>query len=181
MMKSNKELAKGILKCYKEGIRFETEYHDEIQYFYIAGTMNIDDIFTDLNKYGRDNYHDGFMTLYEDLKFELINSIKLSKVVISGHSLGGAIARYFSNELTLIGVRVDLVTFGEPKCYAFKPKCVLHRDDRIVNGNDIVPRLGWFKLKHYTKKIQKGISYFLRFWNRSPIDNHYLKNYIKVL
>ncbi len=164
-----------ILEAYKKEKRFIVSGN----IIAIAGTMNFDDVLTDLDKYGNDKYHDGFRKIYKKIKPALFKNVKSRNMIITGHSLGGAIARYFAEDLQDRGFIVELITFGEPKCVTFRK--FIAKDTRVVNGNDIVPRLGIFKLEHFTKPTRIGKRFFWKFWKRNPIDDHYLSNYKKTV
>ena len=173
---TNKQLAKTILRCYKEERRYSIQDTGDKVVVSFAGTMSWDDVLTDIKKYGNSEYHKGMRDLYEELANIIKSLLKNNKPhQVTGHSLGGALARYLAKDLQGLGFDVELVTFGEPKCVS--ESLHITNESRIVNGNDIVPRLGWFKLKHYSKAIKIGKAYFWRFWKREPIDDHFLKHY----
>jgi len=70
-----------------------------------------------------------------------------SKIILTGHSLGGALATIASCYLMEIGVNrenIDVYTFGSPPvatldlCNYYKEKLDIYR---LVNSNDVVPQL----------------------------------------
>ncbi|XP_046858009.1 lipase-like [Xenia sp. Carnegie-2017] len=101
--------------------------------------------------------HTGFVKAYSPLKDQMfrklrdLNRNKQEKVLVTGHSLGGAMATLAAVDLINAGYQVDLITFGAPRV---GNKAFAQYVDRIVKGlnlrvtylNDIVtvvPNVGY--------------------------------------
>lgn len=90
--------------------------------------------------------HAGF-TEAAELILNRIATLKHERIHFTGHSMGGAVATILSYLAKLYGMRVgSLVTLGSPRCVN-KPlgkaidSWVTDSHVRIVNGNDVVPRV----------------------------------------
>ena len=92
--------------------------------------------------------HNGFFNLYKEYEPDILaflKSKKFKKIILTGHSLGGALATVAAYELSKIHkVKFELFTFGSPQVgnIEFKKKLngLLDRSWRFVNRNDIVTR-----------------------------------------
>lgn len=126
--------------------------------------------------------HRGFVNSVDDIKKDIIsdlNKIKNKKVLFTGHSMGGAMAR-----LMCIYYRpTHLYTFGEPRSLGRNKdiKEVYKEIDckRYINGFDFVSRIPIpfpliLNYKHASKKIQipNGMKW--------PLRAHLMVNYIKA-
>lgn len=91
-------------------------------------------------------FFEGVEGAWQELKTQL-GSRKHTKLWVSGHSLGGALASLCAAKLVEQGVQVDMVvTFGSPRPgsvdFADKYNELLKdRTYRYVNHNDVVPRV----------------------------------------
>jgi predicted lipase len=94
--------------------------------------------------------HRGFAESWESVKdqvFEELVDLAPERIVLTGHSLGGACAVLASTDIIarFAEVPVDLVTFGAPRCgnlaysEAIAEKVSSHT--RVVHDNDIVPSM----------------------------------------
>ena len=134
-----------------------------------AGTNDFADWLTNLNVDKVDwrgfQLHEGFHTGEADLFRQLASHYQdeLSNVWITGHSLGGALATLHALRFAegygtecLRGV----YTFGSPRCMDRRSadmcdRLMRPRHWRIVNGNDIVPRVPiWLRFKHCGQHIR---------------------------
>lgn len=127
---------------------------DEI-YLVFPGTASETDILTDVTfelvRYGGGNVHSSFLDVAKQTYPKIIDKVKRllafkpdAKVIVSGHSLGGALAMLYSEMLHQDGVEVtQLITFGQPRCgngkfaKAFSQLGIPYI--RFVNETDIVP------------------------------------------
>ena len=90
--------------------------------------------------------HNGFNSVYSNFREQLITTVKKinpKQILISGHSLGGAIATICGLDLQLFGYNVIVYTFASPRvgndafCELVKSsKLPLYR---IINTCDIIP------------------------------------------
>jgi len=81
-----------------------------------------------------------------------------SKVVVTGHSLGGAIADIAAAEIRKMGVPADLYTFGAPRIAGRK------LSDFITNQN----AGGNFRITHFDDPVPRMPPLFLGFVHISP-------------
>jgi triacylglycerol lipase len=133
--------------------------------------------------------HAGFMKYYSEVKthiFEIVKAFKEchedAKIIINGHSLGGAAAVLCSLDLVTKNVmksdKVTCVTFGSPMignkefCNLFEQNitCSFH----IKCGFDIAPRIPIPGLKHveHTIFIPMKTSGFCDLVNHHSMDTH---------
>lgn len=88
--------------------------------------------------------HAGFNLAYASVKKQVLRYVRpFRPLIITGHSLGGAIAERMCMDLA--GCKdVHMITFGKPNL-RFKPKKALltHLKTQVsvINGSDIVPRV----------------------------------------
>lgn len=122
---------------------------------FFRGTSHLLDILSDINvnktKISSNaavhtGFYKQFMSIYEDMKKDLLR-IKPVSVVFAGHSLGGALATIASTVFAMEGVckNVSCFTIGSPRvgnrefCTLFKTHVLV--SERITNNNDVVPML----------------------------------------
>jgi hypothetical protein len=160
-----------------------------VQFLAFRGTAGKKDLKTDMKSakvktpYG--DIHEGFYNAFNSVSISVTKLLDDKKpVIVCGHSYGGALATIASYILTINGYNVVRVyTFGSPrvgdgtfaKLYNKKlAKVTL----RIVNNNDIVPRIPFkfmiLPLGYYVHvetgyyittegKLKLGVSYFRDF------------------
>ncbi len=103
--------------------------------------------------------HDGFLSGVEAI-WPLLRPLLVDRrVVVTGHSLGGALALVAGALLASAGARpVQLATFGAPKAGGAKLASLLHAvpGEQYRNGNDPVPDVPamWFVYQH-TRKLNE--------------------------
>jgi triacylglycerol lipase len=130
--------------------------------------------------------HKGFLEDFESLHADLFHAIRnilarkskpFVPIFVTGHSLGGGLAilcalEFVRQHLNVVGV----YTFGQPrvgnhafaKLYAYRPNVLDHLTFRVVNENDIVPRVPFPPIyRHVGQKI------FLRAPNGVLINPHW--------
>lgn len=156
-------------------------YHDITdQTLYVAfrGTSGMKDISTDINILGKKflntKAHRGFVEAFEEVKPILEDVLKtlltgkhgIKKIIVSGHSLGGALAQLgylymyvnYKTKLDELGVTHALVTFGSPKLFHARTidTTLIHifgRTLRVTHADDVVPTLP--KYSSFLKKTFK--------------------------
>jgi len=122
-----------------------------ITYIIFPGTASAHDIFTDLRAakttFQPGRVHAGFFGAYRSILDSIVASVgPEQKVIISGHSLGGAIAM-----LTAFALQSQIAfvyTFGQPRVgngsFARAYNALLGESTfRLVNDRDPVPRIPW--------------------------------------
>lgn len=81
---------------------------------------------------------------------------KLKTLIITGHSLGAAMATIFSSRIKKF-FQHTLVTFGSPRVGNFKFTCECNdvKHYRVQNNNDIVTRVApaWMGFKHHGENV----------------------------
>ena len=156
-------------------------------YLAFAGTNELKDWGINLNIWGDKNYHQGIAKAHylirpqvwdkaigiplsdPSFKRKVETTSKLTGMMnrlllVTGYSLGGAVATLTALDLANHGFKVHLVTFGEPR--VFKKKNALSRIaayHRIFNPFDPIPYLP-FRF-HYLKGIA-----IRKFWWGNPHD-----------
>lgn len=102
-----------------------------------------------------DSIHAGFLSEFEVIQhqiFKFVRSHPMRPILLTGHSLGGAIATILAAELAKDGYEVSLCTFGSPRvgdaefAETFKSLNIHHT--RVVHGDDIVPRFPKIGYRH---------------------------------
>jgi hypothetical protein len=92
--------------------------------------------------------HSGFSRLWESVRprvFEELEAMRPTRILLTGHSLGGACATVASSDIVarFPDATVDVITFGAPRCgNARFIECVSHAVDvfaRVVHEGDLVP------------------------------------------
>jgi triacylglycerol lipase len=136
--------------------------------------------------------HRGFSDAYQSVREEIHTYIKghdISAVMVTGHSLGGALATLcvldvqynFSSQ-----VSVEMYTFGAPKVgnkgfqESFDRR--VPNSYRVVNGMDIVPALPrwWQGYRHVNTEVRVGQRFSLQFLSQRFKD-HAIDRYIDLL
>lgn len=118
------------------------------------------------------------------------------RVVMTGHSLGGAIA-----VLLAVACRprpIEVITFGQPRISRRRHLDLTLYGSylRVVNGSDIVPRKPWLGYSHAGHLLyltndgrrlddptwwQRAKDRIWMTWQRQRITDHYMIDYIKEL
>jgi hypothetical protein len=95
--------------------------------------------------------HKGFAWCAESILPDVLAAIArdpVKPVILTGHSLGGAIATLLA--VALRPHAVKLITFGQPRVSTLRElKLALYGEYiRVVNGSDVVPRSPWLGYSH---------------------------------
>jgi len=94
-------------------------------------------------------FNTAFNLLWNNLYTPIINAINQSptyQVIVTGHSLGGALASQASTMLAYSNITIPyLYTFGQPRVgsyyYARSHDHLVHTSYRVVHGRDVVPHV----------------------------------------
>lgn len=95
--------------------------------------------------------HKGFAWCAESILPDVLAAIArdpVKPVIVTGHSLGGAIATLLA--VAMRPQAVKLITFGQPRVSTSRElKLALYGEYiRVVNGSDVVPRSPWLGYSH---------------------------------
>lgn len=130
--------------------------------------------------------HAGFINAYKAVRESILSRVKesgLKEVWLFGHSLGGAMATLSSVDIqyNFPGVKVGVVSFGSPRVgnkhfqVSYMKRVPSHL--RVVNGNDLVPRLPpkMFLYEHIGDYLHIGSP--CQWWKFWGISDHDLQKY----
>jgi hypothetical protein len=122
----------------------------------LRGTATLGGWVTDLDarpvasNYFKGRVHDGFLRAFEELSPWLMATIGTAdKLLVTGHSLGGALATLISQFLTEHRDLAPVYTFGSPRvgdsefAASYRPE-----QWRVVGGLDIVPHVPSYPFVH---------------------------------
>lgn len=134
-------------------LRYGFGIRDGKHFIVIRGTANVQNWLRDASAIpsrtcGGYLAHAGFVSAYRALCSGGMPTIKGSDVIVTGHSLGGAVATLLAEH---IGCKV--ITFGSPRVYCrFLPAPKLDHD-RVVCDDDLIPEIPRLLYAHRTKPI----------------------------
>ncbi len=131
--------------------------NDGIVYIFIAGTDEVKDIITDIRlapsrfdgESSRIKVHVGFEAAFRKIEGILTRyCLNEKRVVIAGHSMGGAIATLAAYKLARTVPDITCVTFGSPRVgnrpFIKNFNSIVTDSYRVVYRNDVVTK--WPKL-----------------------------------
>ena len=154
LLKTNEECFTSFLAEFQDTQAMVLNTEDEI-YLVFPGTDSETDILTDVTfelvGYGSGHVHRSFLDVAKKTYPKIIETVKRllafkpdAKVIVTGHSLGGALAMIYAEMLRQDGIEVtQLITFGQPRvgngkfAKAFSALEIPYI--RFVNETDIVP------------------------------------------
>jgi hypothetical protein len=124
-------------------------------YVIFPGTVGVQDLSTDLKVRKAEWLHDGsvhrgFMTAYISVMAQIVGYVAPAKrIIITGHSLGGALATLCADDLANLHFPVaEVCTFGSPR--VGNGSFARHYNEelefatlRFVNAGDPVPHVPW--------------------------------------
>jgi hypothetical protein len=136
------------------------------------GTEGFQDVLTDLKfslrrlKYDNDfscdaKIHKGFGQSYNDVVYKIRDQVKnlketedLDNIIVTGHSLGGALAFLCSADMLHSGLyeshKIKCVTFGSPRVgnshFAEEFISMIPDTHRFVQGHDIIPSIPLYQM-----------------------------------
>jgi hypothetical protein len=135
-------------------------WDDSITVICFRGTENIQSAITDIEvkllvyDYGAGEVHGGFIgswnAVYTDIAQHIEQNCPAKELLVTGHSLGGALAVIAADHFVYEGRMVRAYTFGQPR--VFDQRGVEQAAERLdgyhrfVHNNDVVPRIpfaGW--------------------------------------
>tara|TARA_B110000259_G_C13932692_1_gene369583 strand:+ start:226 stop:909 length:684 start_codon:yes stop_codon:yes gene_type:complete len=159
------------------------------------GTSSKADIFADLKIYRRipeffkkhkmqGRVHSGFLAQYESVRdqvHQMANVDTSTHIMVTGHSLGGALATLCALDLAITNpsLDVDCITFGSPRvgCKRFVKLFTdrVHKHVRCVHNNDLVTKIPIaFRFKHTPGKLKLTTP---GSWIPTPIKDHEIVRY----
>ncbi len=162
-------------------------YNENNLYIVFKGTTSFKEVLSDIDFIQIDDsynipgkMHRGFHNLI--LKNNVIESIQETleelhgsrKIIITGHSLGAALATVFYAYISNTIEDVELITFGSPRVgdREFSEKI---KSTRFVHGNDIITKLPIFYYKHSEKIIRLGNSYSYNIFSDHFLQGYYIE------
>ncbi len=164
--------------------------NDELVVIAFRGSSSVRDWITDLDARKRELFfldveiHEGFAAAYQSVKAEILAFLLAQHgkpIIITGHSLGGALAMLCAFDVHGLAHLHNVYTFGQPRCgdarfaecYNAELQLLTFR---LVNNLDIVPRLPGALLgfRHAGTEVfldALGESHFdLAWWQKLPSD-----------
>jgi triacylglycerol lipase len=136
--------------------------------------------------------HRGFTTAFlsvRDRIHEFIKNNPASRVTVTGHSLGGALATLCAVDLQFNfsdQFSIDIYTFGAPRVgndgFTDSFDRRMPESYRFINGMDIVPALPrwWQGYRHVNKEYRLGKRFSLNFLSQRFAD-HKIDHYIDAM
>jgi triacylglycerol lipase len=136
--------------------------------------------------------HQGFVSAYFSVRekvHDYLKSQSTSNLIVTGHSLGGALATLCAVDVQYnFGERygITIYTFGAPRVgndgfrQSFNRR--VPNSYRYVNGMDIVPALPrpWQGYRHVDQEYRLGSRFSLQFFSQR-FEDHDIANYIAAL
>lgn len=175
---------------YKTGTDgFLLEVQGNTQYLAFPGSYELKDWITDtefikVNRKDMGSLHNGFSDAWGLLKDEVVKRLdKNKKLILTGHSYGGAIATIAALSLHNKGFKIDaLYTYGSPRVGNLEWKKYFEKSGikhyRIKNGKDFVTTIPKILFFHVGEEIiLNPRSWFVPF---SFLD-HKIENYLENL
>lgn len=161
----------------------------KVQWIAFRGTASLDDIQLDA-KYSqardtslRMTFHSGFASGAEDVLPGILPHLNPAyRTLITGHSLGGALAAIAALRLDAQGFKVKAITFGQPKVTnEAGAKRAAHVDlVRFIHGQDIValvPPVDWRPGKDLGSYAHFGREIALNDQGFECLQEHYAKRF----
>lgn len=175
---------------YKNGDNgFLLEVEGDTQYLAFPGSYQFMDWVTDTEfiKAKRENMgslHGGFADTWDLLKHEVMNRLdRRKKLILTGHSLGGAVATIAALSLFNEGFEINcLYTYGSPRVGNAEWKTNFDKSGivyyRIKNGDDFVTTVPKVFFEHVGQEIKIGKKkWFVLF----SLFDHKMENYLASL
>ena len=160
-----------------------------VQWIAFRGTQTLNDIQLDAEySQARDTslhmtFHRGFAAATEDILPGILSHLDSGyRTLVTGHSLGGAMAAITALQLDARGFKVKAVTFGQPKVTnEAGAKRAAHLDlVRFIHGHDIValvPPLDWRPGKDLGSYAHFGREIALNEQGFECLQEHFAKRY----
>ena len=146
--------------------------------------------------------HAGFSSYYNSIQMQVLAKVSAlshahpnSKVIVTGHSLGGALANLAAVELAKAGYNTDLITYASPRVgnkqfSEYVDKTLSGLNLRVTYKNDIVTvtppqSIGYYHAGQEMHYTDASTSYKLPpkidvNYNRLSINDHKMVNYEKL-
>ena len=135
--------------------------------------------------------HRGFVDAYLSVREQIHNYLRshaASRVTVTGHSLGGALATLCAVDIqyNFSNIKIDIYTFGAPRVgnNGFRESFNRRVPDshRFVYGMDVVPSLPrpWQGYRHVEQEHRLGSRWSMNFLSQR-LKDHQISNYISAL
>ncbi|NET35283.1 MAG: lipase family protein [Cyanothece sp. SIO1E1] len=145
------------------------------------------------NKQSNVKVHQGFISAYLSVRDRIqgqISALKPAGIVVTGHSLGGALATLCSVDLQYNEIpgtdSLIVYTYGSPRvgnaAFVSSYKRRVPNTKRFVFGRDVVTRLPtyWQNYRHVGEALKLGQRFDLNIVSRR-VSDHKIANYIEAL
>lgn len=169
------------------GVVYILFYNDEYIVVSFKGTSTFNDIISDINFIKVDDtynipgkFHKGFhdLILKDNIAENILQEINalnldLNKLVITGHSLGAALATVFHAFLKNVNISSELINYGSPRVgdYTFSEYT---KSIRVVQGNDIVTKLPIIGYRHLNGYVHIGNKCSVKYFSDHSLEKYYL-------
>jgi predicted lipase len=171
----------------KGSLVFSTYNYNDILIVAFKGSTTISDFLTDikltLTETIHGKVHSGFFELLTKNNahleiIEIIRQFKPKQIVLSGHSLGAALATLLLQYLSSLPAEIKLITFGSPRVGDREFAKNIQNSKRHIYENDAVTKLPLsLNYSHIESAIQINKSCPIKF----SVSNHSIDNYIYAL
>lgn len=169
------------------GVVYILFYTDNYIVVSFKGTTTFNDVISDIKFIQVDDtynipgkFHQGFHDLILKDKvsesiLEEIKKLELSdtKLIITGHSLGAALATIFHAFLKNENILSELITYGSPRVGDLKFSEYI-KSTRVVQGNDIVTKLPIIGYKHLDEYLHIGSNISIQCVSDHHLEQYYL-------
>jgi hypothetical protein len=137
--------------------------------------------------------HQGFLNIYNSFKdkvMEVLEKDKNKPIIITGHSLGSAVAILTGVDLTLKNRQTQTIVFASPRIGNTAFANLLNSQTNLLkwtNTSDVIPTMPYSVAPNFNNPkdpyffTDGGATNFFTINNRSLVNNHLIYTYIQYL